>query len=195
MIKVGLCGTIGSGKSTVCRMFEQRGVAVYIADDRAKELMCSDENLKGKIAATFGSQCYSGGVLNRQYLAQQIFSDDSKRLALNAIVHPAVCHDFCQWAENQCGEYVIVESAILFESGLSDVVDYTVAVVVEQSVAIERAMARDGANREAIVARMAVQKGADELKAMSDYTIDNTTLESAEIQVAEVDRALRDEIS
>ena len=97
--------------------------------------------------------------------------------------------------ENQSGEYVIVESAILFESGLSDVVDYTVAVVVEQSVAIERAMARDGANREAIVARMAVQKGADELKAMSDYTIDNTTLESAEIQVAEVDRALRDEIS
>jgi dephospho-CoA kinase len=176
-------------------MFEQRGVAVYIADDRAKELMCSDENLKGKIAATFGSQCYNGGVLNRQYLAQQIFSDDSKRLALNAIVHPAVCHDFCRWAENQCGEYVIVESAILFESGLSDVVDYTVAVVVEQSVAIERAMARDGANREAIVARMAVQKGADELKAMSDYTIDNTTLESAEIQVAEVDRALRDEIS
>lgn len=195
MIKVGLCGTIGSGKSTVCRMFEQRGVAVYIADDRAKELMCGDENLKGKIAATFGSQCYNGGVLNRQYLAQQIFSDDSKRLALNAIVHPAVCHDFCQWAENQSGEYVIVESAILFESGLSDVVDYTVAVVVEQSVAIERAMARDGANREAIVARMAVQKGADELKAMSDYTIDNTTLESAEIQVAEVDRALRDEIS
>ena len=85
MIKVGLCGTIGSGKSTVCRMFEQRGVAVYIADDRAKELMCSDENLKGKIAATFGSQCYNGGVLNRQYLAQQIFSDDSKRLALTRL--------------------------------------------------------------------------------------------------------------
>ena len=194
-LKVGLCGTIGSGKSTVCSLFAQFGAPVYIADDRAKGLMSSSEELKSQIVAAFGEECYLGGELNRQFLAAQIFGSEDKRLKLNAIVHPAVCHDFCQWAENQSGEYVIVESAILFESGLSDVVDYTVAVVVEQSVAIERAMARDGANREAIVARMAVQKGADELKAMSDYTIDNTTLESAEIQVAEVDRALRDEIS
>lgn len=195
MIKIGLCGTIGSGKSTVCRLFEQLGVAVYIADDMAKELMCSDKTLIEKIVAAFGSQCYNDGALNRAFLAQQVFSDDSKRLLLNSIVHPAVCSHFVAWAECQAGDYVIVESAILFESGLSDVVDRTVAVVVPQSVALQRAMERDGASREAIAQRMAVQMSAEQLVSMVDYTIENITLESAKAQVESIDRRIRDEIS
>lgn len=195
MIKIGLCGTIGSGKSTVCRLFEQLGVAVYIADDMAKELMCSDKTLIEKIVAAFGSQCYNDGVLNRAFLAQQVFSDDSKRLLLNSIVHPVVCSHFVAWAERQAGNYVIVESAILFESGLSDVVDRTVAVVVPKSVALQRAMERDGASREAIAQRMAVQMSAEQLASMVDYTIENITLESAKAQVESIDRRIRDEIS
>ena len=191
MIKVGLCGTIGSGKSTVCRMFEQRGVAVYIADDRAKELMCSDKTLIEKIVAAFGSQCYIDGVLNRAFLAQQVFSDDSKRLLLNSIVHPAVCSHFVAWAEHQAGDYVIVESAILFESGLDKVVDKTVAVVVPEQIALERAAARDGVDIEAVRARMAVQMSAEQLSAKTDFTIENICQQALPEQVARVDALLR----
>ena len=195
MIKVGLCGTIGSGKSTVCRMFEQLGVATYIADDRAKELMNCDKSLVDSIIKAFGRECYLNGELNRKYLASQIFTDDSKRLQLNSLVHPEVCRQFCEWADAQSGDYVIVESAILFESGLKDVVDYTVAVVAPADVAIERAMARDGATREAVLSRMAVQMSAEQLQSRADFTIENISLQSTKAQVADVDRALRDEIS
>ncbi|MBQ9138495.1 MAG: dephospho-CoA kinase [Alistipes sp.] len=191
MIKVGLCGTIGSGKSTICRLFEQRGVAVYIADDRAKELMSTDHSLMAQITEAFGAECYQNGVLNRQYLASQIFSDDSKRLLLNSIVHPAVCRHFVQWAESQGGDYVIVESAILFESGLDRVVDRTIAVVVDADVAITRAAARDGATREAIAARMAVQMSSEALSSRVDFVIENNDLEAAERQVAQIDKSLR----
>ena len=180
MIKVGLCGTIGSGKSTICRLFEQRGVAVYIADDRAKELMTTDQRLISQICEAFGAECYQNGELNRRYLASQIFADDSKRLLLNSIVHPAVCRHFQAWAEGQSGDYVIVESAILFESGLDKVVDKTIAVVVPPQVAVERAAARDGVDKAAILARMAVQKSAEQLAECVDFVIDNSCLEQSD---------------
>ena len=192
MIKVGLCGTIGSGKSTICRLFEQRGVAVYIADDRAKELMTADQTLISQICEAFGAECYQNGELNRRYLASQIFADDSKRLLLNSIVHPAVCRHFQQWAEGQSGDYVIVESAILFESGLDKVVDKTIAVVVPPQIAVERAAARDGVDKAAILARMAVQKSAEQLAACVDFVIDNSSLEQAKLRVVQIDSILRE---
>ena len=192
MIKVGLCGTIGSGKSTICRLFEQRGVAVYIADDRAKELMTADQTLISQICEAFGVECYQNGELNRRYLASQIFADDSKRLLLNSIVHPAVCRHFQQWAEGQSGDYVIVESAILFESGLDKVVDKTIAVVVPPQIAVERAAARDGVDKAAILARMSVQKSAEQLAACVDFVIDNSSLEQAKLRVVQIDSILRE---
>ncbi len=191
MIKVGLCGGIGSGKSTVCRLFSSLGIAVYIADDQAKRLMISSPELICAITDAFGAECYVDGVLNRSYLAAQIFSDNAKREKLNSIVHPAVCRDFVSWAEAQDGKYVVVESAILFESGLDKVVDISVAVVVDSQTAIERAMARDGASRESIEARMAVQMTSDQLAARADYTIDNTTLEALKSQVVHLDKIFR----
>ena len=173
MVKVGICGTIGSGKSTVCRIFEDMGVPVYYADDRAKSLMMTLPELIEKITEAFGSQCYNNGVLDRRYLASQIFGDDSKRLLLNSIVHPVVCKNFVEWAESQTAPYVIVESAILFESGLADVIDRSIAVLTDDALALQRAAARDGVDIEAIKARMAVQRSADELRKLSDYTIYN----------------------
>ena len=191
MLKVGICGTIGSGKSTVCRIFEGMGIPVYIADDRAKMLMTSSADLMQKITKAFGQNCYNNGTLDRRYLASQIFGDDNKRLLLNSIVHPAVCRDFVNWAEAQQSDYVIVESAILFESGLDKVVDKTIAVVVPQSIALDRAAARDGVDIEAVKARMAVQMSAEQLSAMADFTIENITLDTLPEQVAKVDNQLR----
>ena len=191
MVKVGICGTIGSGKSTVCRIFEDMGVPVYYADDRAKSLMVTLPELIEKITEAFGSQCYNNGVLDRRYLASQIFGDDSKRLLLNAIVHPVVCKNFVEWAKSQTAPYVIVESAILFESGLADVIDRSIAVLTDDALALQRAAARDGVDIEAIKARMAVQRSADELRKLSDYIIYNIDLAELPNQVAQVDSSLR----
>ena len=191
MFKVGICGTIGSGKSTVCHIFEDMGIPVYFADDRAKMLMCSSTGLMQQICEAFGRECYNDGVLDRRYLASQIFGDDSKRLLLNSIVHPAVCQDFVLWAERQKAAYVIVESAILFESGLDKVVDKTVAVVVPEQIALERAAARDGVDIEAVRARMAVQMSAEQLSAKADCTIENICQQALPEQVARVDALLR----
>lgn len=182
-LKVGLCGTIGSGKSTVCSLFAQLGAPVYIADDRAKGLMSSSEELKSQIVAAFGEECYLGGELNRQFLAAQIFGSEAKRLELNRIVHPAVCADFLRWAECQVADYVVVESAILFESGLDKVVDTTVAVVAPQSECLKRAAARDGVDIEAVKVRMKTQLTADQLRAMAAYTIENNTIDGLAEQV------------
>lgn len=192
MLKVGVCGTIGSGKSTVCHLFEGLGIPVYFADDRAKELMISQAELKRDISAAFGSQCYdSNGELDRRYLASQIFGDDAKRLLLNSIVHPAVCRNFVEWAEIQRADYVIVESAILFESGLDKVIDKSIAVVTDDNLALERAAARDGVPVEVVKARMAVQRSAEQLKEMTDFCICNIDQQSLPGQVAQVDSKLR----
>ncbi len=191
MIKVALCGTIGSGKSTVCQAFEQLGVAVYISDDRAKLLMTHSPELIAAIKGAFGEECYSNGQINRQYLASKVFSNTESRLTLNSIVHPAVCRDFVQWAECQHSDYVIVESAILFESGLDKVVDRVIAVVAPKHLCIERAMARDGSSEKQVEARMAVQMSAEQLVERADYVINNIDLQSLYSQVASIDRDLR----
>ena len=156
---------------------------VYIADDRAKEMMNSSEELKAQIIGAFGDECYTAEGLNRPFLASQIFGDDAKRLLLNSIVHPAVCRDFVLWAERQNRDYVVVESAILFESGLDKVVDTTVAVVAPQSECLKRAAARDGVDIEAVKARMKTQLTADQLRAMAAYTIENNTIDGLTEQV------------
>ncbi len=191
MIKVGLCGTIGSGKSTVCRLFERLGVAVYEADSHAKVLMTTSPSLRQDIIEAFGTQCYVDQQLDRAFLASQIFGDEQKRLKLNAIVHPAVCRDFVLWSEAQQGSYVIVESAILFESGLDKVVDVTIAVTAPMDVAIARAMARDNNTQEAIAARMAVQMEPEVLAKRCNFVIENVDLEALEPQIEAIDRVLR----
>lgn len=187
MFKVGITGGIGSGKSTVCRLFAARGVAVYDCDAAAKRLMAEDEALKGAIVARFGTACYEGGELNRTYLAEQIFGSDEAREALNGLVHPAVIADFERWAEQQAGEYVVLESAILFEAGLEKHLDCVVAILAPKALRLERAMKRDGALREQIEARMATQLDDDTLCARADLSLVNIFEEELEQQVQELD--------
>jgi dephospho-CoA kinase len=190
MYKVGITGGIGSGKSTVCDMLSGYGIAVYVADDRAKELMTESEQLRSALVAAFGEATYDGGKLNRAYLAESVFSNTEALARLNAIVHPAVMADFDRWAEEQEGEYVVLESAILFEAGLDDRVDTTVAVMAPKDIRLQRAMQRDGATREQIERRMDNQLSDDRRCTLSKYAIVNILLEDLQDDVEQLHRRL-----
>lgn len=129
MIKVGITGGIGSGKSTVCALLAARGVAVYDSDAAARRLMEEDGFLREGLVARFGAAVYRDEQLDRSYLAGVVFGNALALADLNALVHPAVRRDFEEWAARQTGDYVVLESAILFESGFDAVVDRTVAVL------------------------------------------------------------------
>ena len=191
MMKVGITGGIGSGKSTVCRLFARLGVAVYDSDREAKRLMAEDAALRGGIVGRFGAGSYADGVLNRGYLAARVFSDPEALAALNALVHPAVLADFAAWSERQTGDYVILESAILFEAGLEHAVDRTVAVLAPLELRLERTCRRDGCDREAVLHRMAAQLDDDTLCARADYTIVNILESDLAPAVGELDRRFR----
>ncbi len=190
MYKVGLTGGIGSGKSTVCAMLRERGVAVYSSDERAKELMNSDSTIKERIIARFGAESFEDGVLNRAYLAQRVFASEEELAALNAIVHPRVMEDFEAWAESAEGEYVVLESAILFESGFDSKVDMVVAIMAPEDLRIERAMQRDGVTKKQVVERMRCQLSDEERCSRSKYAIVNIELEELEEDVEQLHRRL-----
>ena len=190
MYKVGVTGGIGSGKSVVCNMLRERGVAVYNCDIRAKELMSADEVIAKQLVERFGPETFVDGELNRAYLAERVFGNSEELAALNAIVHPRVVEDFEQWAQRQQGEYVVIESAILFESGIDSKVDVTVAVMAPESLRLERTMQRDGVSREQVEERMRNQLSDDERCSRSKYAIVNIELDELEEDVEQLHRRL-----
>lgn len=190
MYKVGITGGIGSGKSTVCRMLVERGAALYDADSKAKELMSTSEALRKALVDNFGREVFNSEGLNRAYLAERVFNDAEQLRLLNSIVHPAVIADFEAWAEEQNSHYVLFESAILFEAGLSDRVDVVVAVMAPESLRVERVMARDGHSREQVMARINNQMSDDERSDRSKYSIVNIDVEELEEDVEQLHRRL-----
>ena len=190
MRKVGITGGIGSGKSTLCALLAERGVAIYDCDAAAKHLM-NDEPLRGAIIARFGVESYTDEGLNRAFLAQQIFGNPEAMAAMNSLVHPAVIADFERWADEQEGDYVVVESAILFEAGFADHLDAIVAVLAPERLRLERAMRRDGANEEAIRSRMAAQLSDDELSSRADIVVVNILEDELASSAEDLDRRLK----
>ncbi|MBR5822026.1 MAG: dephospho-CoA kinase [Alistipes sp.] len=190
MYKVGITGGIGSGKSTVCRMLAERGVALYDADSRAKELMSTSEALRNALIENFGAETFNAEGLNRAYLAARVFNDAEQLRLLNSLVHPAVIADFEAWAEEQNGQYVVFESAILFEAGLENRVDVVVAVMTPESLRVERVMARDGHSKEQVMARIKNQMSDDERSDRSKYSIVNIDVEELEEDVEQLHRRL-----
>lgn len=190
MYKVGITGGIGSGKSRVCSMLEGFGVAVYDADSRAKGLMNSNPTLREALVRRFGAEVYTDEGINRAYLAERVFFDGEELMALNAIVHPAVMDDFDRWAAEQEGDYVVLESAILFEAHLEGRVDTTIAVMAPESLRLERAMKRDGATREQIESRMRNQMSDKERVDRSKYAIVNIDIEELAEDVEQLHRRL-----
>lgn len=190
MYKVGITGGIGSGKSTVCAILAEFGVAVYDSDSRAKRLMNEDNALRERLVERFGGEVYCAEGLNRRYLAERVFGNPEELKALNAIVHPAVMDDFDRWALEQEGSYVVLESAILFEASLDRRVDVSVAVMAPEELRIERAMQRDGAQREQIVARMNNQISDQERVERAKYTIVNIDIDNLKSDVEQLHRRL-----
>lgn len=186
MYKVGITGGIGSGKSTVCRLFEQNGIAVYDSDARAKALMAESATLREQLVAAFGAECYNDQGLNRVYLAGRVFGDEVELRRLNGIVHPAVKDDFRRWADAQRGAYVVLESAILFESGFDAEVDTTLAVMAPMEERLRRTAERDGTDVEAIKRRMEHQLSDDELHARAARTIVNLRMDYLESDVEQL---------
>ncbi|EZH72073.1 dephospho-CoA kinase [Aquimarina atlantica] len=180
---VGLTGGIGSGKSTVAKMFEQLGVAVYIADIEAKRLMNEDELVKKQIIALLGNDSYINEELNRSYIANVVFNDSSKLLQLNAIVHPAVANHFDCWKSKQKGNYVVKEAAILFENEGHKQCDYTILVSAPIETRIERVLKRDKTTREDILSRMNNQWEDARKIPLADFIIYNENIKDTENQV------------
>lgn len=190
MYKVAITGGIGSGKSKVVELLAQRGVAAYDSDSRAKALMASSPELREQIIECFGSEAYDGEALNRRYLAERVFNDKEALTKLNAIVHPAVMADFERWAEGEEGNYVVMESAILFEAGLEGSFDATVSVMAPEELRLERAMKRDGATEEQIRERMRNQLSDEERCDRSTFAIVNIELDDLEDDVEQLHRRL-----
>lgn len=190
MYKVGITGGIGAGKSTVCDLLRERGVAVYDSDSRAKQLMSEDVMLRAELIEAFGDAVYGASGLDRAYLAKSVFGNDEALRKLNAIVHPAVMRDFAEWAEVQEGDYVVLESAILFEAGLADRVDSVVAVMAPESLRLKRAMARDGASRDEILRRIRSQMSDDERMERAKYAVVNIDREELAEDVEQLHRRL-----
>lgn len=180
MYKIGVTGGIGSGKSTVCELLRDRGVAVYDSDSRAKQLMAESEALREQLIAAFGAECYNAEGLNRAFLANKVFGNEEALQQLNSIVHPAVRADFQAWAEQQQSPYVVLESAILFEAGFETEVDATLAVMAPMPMRLERTMARDGVDKESVMRRMEHQLSDDELHRRASRTIVNINREYLE---------------
>ena len=174
MIKLAIVGGIGSGKSVVSRMLEIMGVPVYDCDSRAKELMVKNPVIVKELKRMFGDECYDAdGGLDRAYLASRIFVDERNTKRVNALVHPVVKDDFCSWAEQQKTGVVAVETALLYESGMVDVVDKVVVVWTDTETAIARTMRRSGMTRTQVMNRMVKQMAVDDLLLLSDYSLYN----------------------
>ena len=154
MLKIGLTGGIGSGKTTVAAIFEVLGIAVYYADDAAKRLMEEDENVKTAIENNFTKEAYKNGKLDRKYISDIVFNNPDKLGLLNSIVHPATIKDAHEWIQKQKSSYIIKEAALLFESGANKKLDYIIGVKAPLDLRILRTKKRDSMSREEILSRM-----------------------------------------
>jgi len=175
MLKIGITGGIGSGKSTICKIFELLGSPVFYADEEAKKLTKIHPEIKVEISKAFGSEIYDAeGILNSKLLASIVFNDPEKLEKLNSIIHPEVKKQFDKWTEEQGDKkYVLREAAIMFESGAHKYNDLNVIVTAPEMMRIERVMKRDNIEEGVVRARMKNQWAEEEKIKLSDFVISN----------------------
>ena len=171
---LGVTGGIGSGKTSVCRVFNVLGIPVFSADPEASKIMDNDKGIISRINSIAGKNLYINGSLDRIELATLIFNDSTLLEKVNSLVHPVVLEYFKKWEREQTSPYVIMEAAILFESGASKLVDKVVTVVAPVEERVERVIQRNRLSREQVLDRMRNQMDDDSRKKLSDYVIHNS---------------------
>lgn len=173
MLKIGLTGGIGSGKTVVAQIFQVLGIPVFNADAEAKLIMEKDQTLVETISRTFGAQSYISGKLNRAYIAEIVFKDQFKLEQLNALVHPATIAAAEAWMGQQDAPYIVKEAALMFESGSGTNLNYIIGVHAPQAVRMKRVIERDNLNREDVLARMNRQISEVIKMKLCDFVITN----------------------
>ena len=179
MLRIGLTGGIGSGKSTVAKIFEVLGIPVYCADAAARRLMNEDEELKKNIITHFGKESYVDSQLNRPYIASIVFNDKEKLELLNSLTHPATIRDANIWMQElaesggQSSPYTIKEAALIFESGSAEHLDHVIGVYTPAPLRIQRIMQRDKITKEEVLQRMSRQMDEDIKMRLCDFVIIN----------------------
>ena len=176
MIKVGITGGIGSGKTHICKLLELMNFPVYYSDTESKRIQNENADVRAKLIELFSEECYTEDGLNRKFLAQIIFSDPTAKKQVEEIMHPAVAKHFTQWCETKEASnerIVFIESAILYESGFDKMVDKVIMVYADENVRIERSMRRDRADRTAIEERIKNQGSDKEKCKKADFIIYN----------------------
>lgn len=180
---IGLTGGIGSGKSTVARYFESKGISIYIADDEARKLTDSPE-VSGAIVETFGNNILDNGIINRKALSEIVFNNAINLQKLNSIIHPAVQLHFEEWLKNHSEEaFIIKEAAILFESGSYKFCDKIIVVEAPEEIRLQRVIKRDSVSEDSVKARMRNQWTDEMRAAKSDFVIVNVDLDTMKLQV------------
>jgi dephospho-CoA kinase len=183
---IGLTGGIGSGKTSIAKYFEQKGIPVYIADDRAKMVSSKPEVVK-KIITAFGNEILDNNKsISKEKLSNIVFTDKKKLQLLNSIIHPEVKKDFIEWVKMQNKPFVIKEAAILFESGSYKDCDLIITITAPIEERIKRVMLRDNISREKVLDRISNQWSDEERIKKSDFIIENTSLTAAYEQVNKI---------
>lgn len=189
MLKIGITGGIGSGKTTVCKVFETLGIPVFYADTVAKEIMVTDQVLINGVKSAFGENSYfEDGILNNKHIASIVFNDKIALAQLNALVHPAVFRAFDAWEESISPNvpYTLKEAALLFESGSYKMCDKNILVTAPLQVKIDRVTSRDKVTEEQVKARMDKQFTDEQKADKADFFIKNTENNSIILQVLEL---------
>ena len=193
MLKIGITGGMGSGKSTVAKVFETLGIPVYYADDAAKRILNENEELKAQIINYFGQDSYNENGLNKSYLASIVFNDREKLDLLNSLTHPLTIADANAWFEKQKSPYAIKEAALLFESGAAVGIDYIIGVDAPRAIRIRRIMQRDQLTASEIEKRFSKQLQEDIKMKLCDFIIKNDEQQLVIPQVLALDKKFREE--
>lgn len=187
---IGLTGGIGSGKTTVAKLFEALGVPVYDSDKEAKILMNTSKVLIKEIKGLLGEEAYKESELNRRYIAGKVFKDKKLLQKLNAIVHPAVRENFLQWVSEQNTSYVIQETALLYENNAASLYDAVILVTAPEELRVERVLHRDATSKEAVLARINNQLRDKEKIAKANFILENIDIKETEQKVEALHKSL-----
>ena len=189
-LRIGLTGGIGSGKTTVARIFELLGVPVYYADNAAKRIMNEDEELKAAVQKQFGKASYKNNELDRAYLATKVFNDPFQLEILNLLVHPATIRDAEKWMNKQLTPYTIKEAALIFESGSAEQLDYIVGVYAPVQLRVKRTRERNNISEDEVLKRMNQQLDEEIKIKLCDFVIQNDEQRLVVPQVIELHQEL-----